>query len=74
MFFRAQTNLTGELQKELMRRLSQLSGRPRENGLYRHPFSHLLGDMDPEISAFSSAAMKDNCSKDTTPRNTSQKY
>ena len=73
MFFRAQKNLTGELQKELMRRLGQLSRRPRENGLYRHPFSQLLGDVDPEISAFSSPATKDNCSKETTPMNSSRK-
>ncbi|MCJ1238482.1 hypothetical protein MMC14_006471 [Varicellaria rhodocarpa] len=73
VFFRAQKNLTGELQKELMRRLGQLSRRPRENGLYRHPFSQLLGDVDPEISAFSSPATKDNCSKETTPMNSSRK-
>ncbi|MCJ1241820.1 hypothetical protein MMC14_009826 [Varicellaria rhodocarpa] len=73
VFFRAQTKLTGELQKKLMRRLGQLSGSPKENGLYRHPFSQMLGDIDPEISAFSSPVTENNCNKEIKSRNSSQK-
>ena len=65
MFFRAQTQLNDELQKELVLRLGQLSGRPKENGLYKHPFGRIFGELDPEVSG-------ENCgkktSKNTSPR------
>jgi len=58
VFFRAQTELTSELQKELVRRLGQLSGRPKENGLYKHPLTRMLGEADPEISGLSNSVTR----------------
>lgn len=57
VFFRAQDNLTNELQKELILRLGQLTGRPATSGLHIHPIlnnERELGGSDPEISTISS--------------------
>ncbi|MCJ1400747.1 hypothetical protein MMC11_003955 [Xylographa trunciseda] len=72
VFFRAQTELTSELQKELIRRLGQLSGRPKENGLYKHPLTRMLGEADPEIGGLSNSITRQMYStgapKQTSPR------
>ncbi|MCJ1392265.1 hypothetical protein MMC18_005132 [Xylographa bjoerkii] len=72
VFFRAQTEITGELQKELMRKLGQLSGRPKENGLYKHPLTRMLGEADPEISGLSNSVTRQMYSTGT-PKQASSK-
>lgn len=61
MFFRAQDNLTNELQKKLILRLGELSGRPKTSGLHIHPLLNAereLGGSDNEISTISSEQNK----------------
>jgi len=57
VFFRAQDNLTNDLQKKLILRLGELTGRPSTSGLHIHPVLNSdrdLGGEDPEISTISS--------------------
>ncbi|KAK5997059.1 Alpha-ketoglutarate-dependent dioxygenase oryG [Cladobotryum mycophilum] len=57
VFFRAQDDLSNELQKELILRLGKLTGRPATSGLHIHPILNSereLGGSDPEISTISS--------------------
>lgn len=57
VFFRAQDDLTNELQKELAQRLGELSGKPSTSKLHIHPVSNSqreLGGKDDEISVISS--------------------
>ena len=57
VFFRNQTNLTNELQKTLILRLGELTGRPATSTLHIHPILNSereLGGDDPEISTISS--------------------
>lgn len=57
VFFRAQGDLTNDLQKKLILRLGELSGRPNTSGLHIHPILNSereLGGSDPEISTISS--------------------
>lgn len=57
VFFRAQDNLTNDLQKKLILRLGELVGRPATSGLHIHPVLNSereLGGNDPEISTISS--------------------
>jgi alpha-ketoglutarate-dependent taurine dioxygenase len=57
MFFRAQDGLTKELQKTLIVKLGELTGRPAESGLHIHPILNSerdLGGDDPEISTIRS--------------------
>ena len=61
MFFRAQDNLTNDLQKTLILRLGELSGRPATSGLHIHPLLNSEregGGSDPEISTISSVQYK----------------
>ncbi|KEZ40194.1 hypothetical protein SAPIO_CDS9251 [Scedosporium apiospermum] len=62
VFFRAQDNLTNELQKKLILRLGELTGRPKTNGLHIHPLLNsereILGGDDLEISTISSVQQK----------------
>ena len=61
VFFRAQDNLTNELQKKLIRRLGELTGRPASSGLHIHPILNSerdLGGDDLEISTISSKQHK----------------
>lgn len=62
VFFRAQKELTTELQKTLINRLGELAGRPKENTLHIHPILNPdrgeLGGNDPEISTISSIQNK----------------
>lgn len=57
MFFRAQDDLTNDLQKKLILRLGELTGRPKTSTLHVHPVLNTgleLGGDDPEISTISS--------------------
>lgn len=61
VFFRAQENLTNDLQKELILRMGQLTGRPKEHGLHIHPVTNdarEFGDPDPSISTINSEGRK----------------
>lgn len=61
MFFRNQDGLTNELQKQLIQRLGELTGKPKSSTLHIHP---VLNDQregageDPEVSAISSTLFK----------------
>ncbi|OJD36121.1 family taurine catabolism dioxygenase [Diplodia corticola] len=57
VFFRAQDDLTNDLQKKLIHRLGELTGKPADSTLHIHPVlndSRELGGSDPEISTISS--------------------
>lgn len=57
VFFRAQTNLTNEIQKKLILRLGELTGRPSTSGLHIHPFLNSQRDFggdDLQVSTISS--------------------
>lgn len=59
MFFRAQDDLTNDLQKKLILRLGELAGRPKTSTLHIHPLLNTapgLGGDDPEISTIDSKA------------------
>ncbi|KAK3318058.1 hypothetical protein B0H66DRAFT_556147 [Apodospora peruviana] len=61
VFFRAQDGLTNDLQKKLIVRLGELTGRPATSGLHIHPILNSereLGGSDPEISTISSVQNK----------------
>ncbi|KAH7309789.1 hypothetical protein B0I35DRAFT_86643 [Stachybotrys elegans] len=61
VFFRAQDDLTAELQKKLILRLGELTGRPSTSGLHIHPILNSereLGGDDLEISTISSKQHK----------------
>ncbi|KAM5341388.1 hypothetical protein ACJ41O_014419 [Fusarium nematophilum] len=61
VFFRAQDNLTDDLQKAFIQRLGQLTGKPSESTLHIHPFlntTHEFGADDNEISTISSVSRK----------------
>jgi alpha-ketoglutarate-dependent taurine dioxygenase len=61
VFFRAQTNLTNDLQKQLVNRLGQLSGKPESSTLHIHPVLNSTSEFgvgDNEISHISSEARK----------------
>ncbi|GMF79086.1 unnamed protein product [Aspergillus oryzae] len=50
VFFRAQTDLTDELQKELAQRLGVLTGKPESSKLHIHPLTNYNLDKDPELN------------------------
>jgi alpha-ketoglutarate-dependent taurine dioxygenase len=61
VFFRAQDNLTNDLQKNLILRMGALTTRPANHGLHVHPVTNdkrEFGDPDPEISTISSEGRK----------------
>ncbi|KAJ5226342.1 hypothetical protein N7468_007567 [Penicillium chermesinum] len=61
VFFRAQNNLTDELQKELVHRLGQLAGKPADSTLHIHPVlnnTNEFGVNDAQVSTISSLARK----------------
>ena len=61
VFFRAQTNLTDDLQKDLNHRLGLLSGKPATSTLHTHPVlnnTSEFGVADAQISTISSVARK----------------
>jgi alpha-ketoglutarate-dependent taurine dioxygenase len=62
VFFRAQNDLTAELQKELVQKLGILSGKPASSGLHIHPILNSEREdyrvSDPEISTIDSELNK----------------
>ncbi|KAM0322579.1 hypothetical protein ACHAQA_009426 [Verticillium albo-atrum] len=80
VFFRAQDNLTNDLQKELILRLGRLTARPSTSGLHIHPIlnsSRDLGGEDPEISTISSKQFKkvySNLIKQNTKKQNSSQW
>ncbi|KAB5576212.1 hypothetical protein GE09DRAFT_1094991 [Coniochaeta sp. 2T2.1] len=61
VFFRAQDNLTDDLQKILVQRLGELSGKPATSRLHIHPVSNASREdngKDDEISVISSVQAK----------------
>lgn len=61
VFFRAQHNLTNDLQKQLILQMGHLTTRPATHGLHIHPVtndSREFGDPDPEISTINSEGRK----------------
>ncbi|KYK61307.1 alpha-ketoglutarate-dependent sulfonate dioxygenase [Drechmeria coniospora] len=58
VFFRAQTDLTDDLQKELIQRMGQLSGKPSESHLHIHPLVHGNADDDPNVNIITSDRSK----------------
>jgi Taurine catabolism dioxygenase TauD, TfdA family len=61
VFFRAQDDLTNDVQKVLVQRLGELVGKPKTSGLHIHPILNSerdLGGNDPEISTISSLQHK----------------
>lgn len=56
VFFRAQDNLTDELQKNLVQRLGQLAGKPADSTLHIHPVlnnTSEFGVNDAQVSTIS---------------------
>ena len=49
VFFRNQTDMTDEDQKEITNRIGLLGGKPKNHGLHRHPMAKPRG-LDPEVS------------------------
>ncbi|SPO07221.1 related to JLP1 - Fe(II)-dependent sulfonate/alpha-ketoglutarate dioxygenase [Cephalotrichum gorgonifer] len=60
VFFRKQDDITDDLQKELVQRLGELSGKPSTSGLHIHPVSNSGRGLskDDEISVISSESAK----------------
>ncbi|TVY53536.1 putative alpha-ketoglutarate-dependent sulfonate dioxygenase [Lachnellula cervina] len=62
VFFRAQDNLTADLQKRLVQQLGLLSGKPKSSGLHIHPILNSEREdyrvSDPEISTIDSVLAK----------------
>ncbi|KAK6436774.1 hypothetical protein LTR95_007038 [Oleoguttula sp. CCFEE 5521] len=61
VFFRAQNNLTDDVQKEFVQKLGLLSGKPKDSTLHIHPVlnnTSEFGVPDAEISTISSEARK----------------
>ncbi|CAG8983769.1 hypothetical protein HYALB_00010409 [Hymenoscyphus albidus] len=62
VFFRAQDDLTADLQKQLVQRLGLLSGKPADSGLHIHPILNSEREdyrvTDPEISTIDSVLNK----------------
>lgn len=48
--FRAQTDLTDDLQKELAQRLGELTGKPAESSLHIHPLTKFNGDPEKHLN------------------------
>lgn len=71
VFFRAQDNLTNDLQKELVHKLGLLSGKPPSSTLHTHPVlnnTSEFGVPDAEISVISSVARKHIYKQDNSKR------
>lgn len=78
VFFRAQDNLTDDLQKQLVHRLGQLTNKPSDSKLHIHPVlnnTSEFGVNDAEISTISSLARKKLFRYDQGERkNSSRRY
>lgn len=72
VFFRAQNNLTADLQKQLVNRLGQLSGKPETSTLHIHPVLNNEREgyrvTDPEISTIDSELDKKIYNKEFKPK------
>ncbi|KAE8307630.1 hypothetical protein BDV41DRAFT_584360 [Aspergillus transmontanensis] len=69
VFFRAQNNLTNDLQKELITKMGKLTVHPPDHGLHTHPIymsDREFSDRDAEISTIDSAALKKPAPADFT--------
>lgn len=58
VFFRAQADLTNELQKELIQRMGELSGKPTASSLHIHPLVNGNADEDPNVNIITSDKSK----------------
>lgn len=61
VFFRKQSGMTPEVQKAMIQRLGELTGKPSTSRLHIHPVWNCdreLGGDDPEISTISSVQTK----------------
>lgn len=61
VFFRKQDNINNDLQKQLVQRLGELSGKPATSKLHIHPITNAgreYGGKDHEISTISSQQAK----------------
>lgn len=70
VFFRAQDNLTDDLQKQFIQRLGELSGKPASSTLHIHPMlnnTNEFGVGDAQISTISSLARKKFFNKEREP-------
>ncbi|ROV93176.1 hypothetical protein VMCG_08750 [Cytospora schulzeri] len=70
VFFRAQDNLTNELQKQFIQKLGELSGKPSTSTLHIHPVLNNTSEFgvgDAEISHISSVARKKMFRHDQQP-------
>ncbi|KAJ4988289.1 alpha-ketoglutarate-dependent sulfonate dioxygenase 3 [Stagonosporopsis vannaccii] len=71
VFFRAQNNLTDDLQKQLVHRLGQLTNKPSDSTLHIHPIlnnTSEFGVADAEISTISSLQRKKTFSHEKNQR------
>jgi alpha-ketoglutarate-dependent taurine dioxygenase len=72
VFFRAQNNLTADLQKQLVNRLGQLSGKPETSTLHIHPVLNSEREgyrvTDPEISTIDSELDRKIYNKEFKPK------
>lgn len=56
VFFRAQDSLTDDLQKQLVQRLGELTGKPKTSGLHIHPlhnYNYHEKEADPNLNLIS---------------------
>ncbi|KAH7381437.1 hypothetical protein DE146DRAFT_637174 [Phaeosphaeria sp. MPI-PUGE-AT-0046c] len=77
VFFRAQDDLTDDLQKQLVHRLGQLTNKPSDSKLHIHPVlnnTSEFGVNDAEISTISSLARKKLFRYDQGRQSSSRRY
>ncbi|MCJ1325043.1 hypothetical protein MMC10_001705 [Thelotrema lepadinum] len=77
VFFRAQSKLTNELQKQFIQRLGELSGKPSTSTLHVHPIfnnTSEFGVTDAQISVISSAGRKHLFKHELTARVPKKRY
>ena len=65
VFFRGQTKVDGELQKDLTRRLGWLSGKPKDHNLAKHILHQIRKD-DPEMGKLDPATQQSLHKGDTS--------
>ncbi|KAJ8107203.1 hypothetical protein ONZ43_g6809 [Nemania bipapillata] len=77
VFFRAQTNLTDELQKKLIQRLGEMTGKPAESSLHIHPIlnqTNEFGVGDNQISTINSVHRNNLYKNDREGKKHSQQW
>lgn len=65
VFFRGQTKINAELQKELTQRMGLLSGKPAHHGLQKHPM-HIIRKDDPHMAKLDTATQQATHKLDTS--------